>query len=176
MKHHFKEQVKESFMNFQFLIIVLGTIISLIFGIIFTSEILLYIAAIGILLILLYLIGFCSGLIRRKNVAKVRNGQIKYEPYTIDIKQFIEECQFGLFYSIIRINNQIYEVETQPDKVNSTNYDHFTCYINDQEIIGLDNFLNYKFDGLHSLKELDTIEFLEYNAADPRRYFIDHTI
>lgn len=89
--------------------------------------------------------GYFRGVKLRNNIDNVKNGNIKYEPYTID-------------------------------KTVSNNYDKFICYINETEIIGLDNFLNYKYDGVHCLDELNSIEFLEYNSNDPRLYFEEHKI
>ena len=96
--------------------------------------------------------------------------------YGPEINQFIEECKMGLMYSLVKINNEIYELETQPDEVNSKKFDNFICYINEKEIKGVDNFLNYKFDNVHSLKDLKEISFLEYNNADPKKYFVEKTI
>lgn len=55
-------------------------------------------------------------------------------------------------------------------------YNDFICYINDNEIKGVDNFFNFKFDGIHSFNDFDYIEFLEYNSSDPKKYFVDNII
>ncbi|MBP5647768.1 hypothetical protein J6X04_00535 [Candidatus Saccharibacteria bacterium] len=112
----------------------------------------------------------------QKHADDVRSGKNKYEPYTIDKKAFVEECKNGLMYSLIKIDDNVYEIETQLDKANSTDYDEFVCYINNEEIIGVDAFLNYKFDGVRSFSDLDTIEFLEYNNDEPKKYFVDRKI
>ena len=110
------------------------------------------------------------------NLDEIKKGKIKYPPYVIDKDRFIEECKSGLIYSIVRINGEIYELEVQLDNLSSKKYDRFICYINNTKIIGLDNFLNYKYDGVHIINDLKHIEFLEYNNENPKRYFGDKII
>ena len=43
-------------------------------------------------------------------------------------KEFLEECKMGLMYSIVKIDGNIYTLETQLDNVNSKKYDKFICY------------------------------------------------
>lgn len=127
----------------------------------------------SIFITILYTIYYIKITIHKKNVNRIKEGSLKYTPYTIDKTKFIEECKTGLIYSIVRIDNKIYELEVQPE---NKEYDKYVCYINNKEIVGLDNFLNYKYDGIHCLNDLKHIEFLEYNETDPRKYFIDHII
>ncbi len=176
MKKYVKSQLKESFLNIQFIIIFIVLIISLIISISNKSEFFIYLFLGCTFLVILFIIGFFRRIKMRKNLGEVKNGKLKYEPYTININQFIEECKMGLMYSLVKINNEIYELETQPDEVNSKKFDNFICYINEKEIKGVDNFLNYKFDNVHSLKDLKEISFLEYNNADPKKYFVEKTI
>ncbi len=176
MDKNIKDQLKESFFNIQFIMIFIITIVFIILYVFLEYSFLLYFIMFGLILVLLYIIGFFRGIKMRKHVALSRSGELKYEPYSIDRNRFIDECKIGLMYSLIRINGQIYEVETQLDKINSTNYNDFICYINDNEIKGVDNFLSFKFDGMHSFNDLDYIEFLEYNSSDPKKYFVDNII
>lgn len=183
MKENIKKQFKESFFNVKFLIILLALIGALLWlftkgktatehDITLVSRTLAWI----LLVMILYIISFFRSLKLRNNANRVRSGNFKYQPYTIDKAKFIEECKMGLMYSIVRIDGKIYEIETQIDKINSPKYDKYICYINETEIIGLDNFLNYKYDGTHCLNELNHIDFLEYNETDPRVYFEEHTL
>ena len=183
MKKNIKEQFKESFLNIRFLIIFLALIGTLLWlftkGKTATDHDLTLGSRIftGIIsIIIVYIIGFFRSLKLRNNADNVRSGKIKYKPYMIDKARFIEECKSGLIYSIVRIDGKIYELETQINKVKSPNFDKFICYINETQIIGLDNFLNYKYDGTHCLNELNNIEFLEFNETDPIVYFEDHKL
>ncbi len=171
MKKYIKVQFRESFINVQFFVILIATILCIILDLIFDYRFLFNLTLLGLFFIVLYIIGFFRSIRMRSYVDKVRSGTLKYEPYTIDKQRFIEECREGLLYSLVRINNVIYEVEALDDRTNDPA--QFICYINDNEIIGVDNFLNYKFDGVHSFNDLDTIEFLEYNHLDPKKYFVD---
>lgn len=110
------------------------------------------------------------------NLDEIKKGKLKYTPYVIDKEKFIRECKSGLIYSIVRINGEIYELEVQLDNISSKKYDNFICYLNNIKIIGLDNFLNYKYDGVHTLNELKHIEFLEYNNDNPKKYFDDKIV
>lgn len=176
MKKNLEKQFKESFINVQFIVIFIGTVLSIIFYFVANLDFLLIFFFLGLFLIVFYVIGFCKCVKMRNHADDIRNGNLKYKPYIIDKESFIFECKNGLIYSLIRINNVIYEIETQLDVINSTNYDRFICYVDENEIKGIDNFLNYKFDGVHSFNDLDTIEFLEYNNNDPKRYFVDKII
>lgn len=130
----------------------------------------------GIMGVSMYMWSYYVTIKEHKNVKKIKNGKIKYPSYIVDKKEFLEECKMGLMYSIVKIDGNIYTLETQLDNVNSKKYDKFICYINDIEIKGLDNFLNYKFDGKKSLNDLKKFEFLEYNNADPKKYFVDRIL
>ena len=176
MTDNVKEKFKESFISVQFIIIFVVTILSIIFYFVLNLEFLLYLFLFGLLLIILFVIGFVRNVKMQKHADDVRSGKNKYEPYTIDKKAFVEECKNGLMYSLIKIDDNVYEIETQLDKANSTDYDEFVCYINNEEITGVDAFLNYKFDGVRSFNDLDTIEFLEYNNDEPKKYFVDRKI
>ena len=166
-----KEKFKESFINIQFIAIFLGTIASIILYFFFTSEILLSIFLLGLFLTILFVVGFVKNIKSQKHTDSVRNGERKFESCFVDKNVFVNECRNGLLRSLIKIGDGVYEVETQLDDINSTNYDKFVCYFNDQEIVGVDAFLNYKFDGVHSLNDLNVIEFLEYDGGDPKKYF-----
>lgn len=183
MKNNKVEKFKESFLNFEFLVIMLIFIASLICLIAFNDKTyekygdLIVVFFLGSLfLIILFVIGYFKNIKMDDNLKDIKDGKIKYNPYIIDINRFIEECKMGLMYSLVRINNEIYELEIQLDKVNSNDYDKFTCYINDKEITGIDNFLNYKFDGNNCLMDFKEIEFLEYNKNDPKEYFVNKKI
>jgi ABC-type multidrug transport system fused ATPase/permease subunit len=176
MTSNVKEKFKESFVNVQFAIVLTVTILSIILYFVFNLEFLLYLFLFGLFLIILFVIGFLRNVKMQKHADDVRSGKNRYEPYTIDKETFVEECKNGLMYSLIRIDDNIYEVEAQLDRVNSTNYDNFVCYINNEEIVGVDAFLNYKFDGVRSFNDLDAIEFLEYNNNEPKKYFVDKKI
>lgn len=178
MKKNLKIQCKESFINIQFIIIFISTIFSAILYFGFHLDLLLYVFLLGLLFVGAFIIGFFREVKRRNYTDRVRNGVLKYEPYTVDKKTFLEECKnAGLLYSLIRINNIIYEIVAfPPGTVSPNNYSQYECYINDTKIIGLDSFLHYKFDGVHSFLDLDSIEFLEYNHDDPRKFFVDHIL
>ena len=173
MKKNTEIQYKESFVNIQFIIIFIVTILSAILYFVFHLAFSLYVFLIGLWFIVAFIIRFFSEVKRRNYIDKVRGGTLKYEPYIVDKKTFLEECKYGLGYSLIRINNTIYEIGVDVPSINSTS-NYYECYINETEIIGLDNFLHYKIDGVHSFLDLDSIEFLEYNHEDPRRCFEDH--
>lgn len=183
MKENIKKQFKESFLNIRFLIILLTLIGTLWWlftkGKTATNHDLTLASRLltgMISVVIIYIVGFFRSLKFRNNANNVRKGKIKYEPYTIDKSRFIEECKMGLIYSIVKIDGKIYELETQINRVKSPNYDKYICYINETKIIGLDKFLNYKYDGTHCLNELNHIDFLEYNETDPRVYFEEHTL
>lgn len=112
----------------------------------------------------------------KNNIKNVKNGIIKYAPFMVNKNEFIDECKTGLLHSIVKIDGKIYELEVQIDEKNVKKYDKFVCYIDENKIIGLDNFLNFKYDGAHCLNELNKIEFLEYNENDPREYFINRVL
>ena len=124
----------------------------------------------------IYILSTTILLEEKNNIKNVKNGIIKYAPYMVNKNEFIDECKTGLLHSIVRIDGKIYELEVQLNEKNVKKYDKFICYINDNEIIGLDKFLNFKYDGVHCLNELDKIEFLEYNENDPREYFINRVL
>ena len=174
MDNNIKKRIKESFMSVQFIIIAVITIASIVLYFTTDMNYLLYVIICGVGLIILYIIGFFRNIAMDKHALKIKEGNVKYNPYVVDKTTFINECKNGLMYSIIRVNNNIYEIEVQID--NSDNYDQFICYINDNEIIGLDNFLNFKLDNNYSLNDLNSIEFLEYNNTDPKKYFVDKII
>lgn len=183
MKNNKVEKFKESFLNFKFLVIMLIFIASLICLIAFNNktyekygDLIVAFFLGSLFLIILFVIGYFKNIKMDDNLKDIKDGKIKYNPYIIDINRFIEECKMGLMYSLVRINNEIYELEIQLDKVNSNDYDKFTCYINDKEITGIDNFLNYKFDGNNCLMNFKEIEFLEYNKNDPKEYFVNKKI
>ena len=177
MKKNVSDQLDESFKNVQFIIILIATILSFILYLVFNNlDFFFYIFLAGLALIMLYIIGFFRGLRLRNHVSDVKNGQRKYQPYIIDKARFIEECKTGLLYSMIEVDNNVYGIEVQLDEINSENYDKFTCYIDKTEIVGLDNFLNHKLNGAHSLNDLDSVKFLDYANGDPKKYFEDRTI
>ena len=176
MSKSVKDCVKESFMNGQFIAIAIATVVLFFLYMAFKTDLLLYLFLTGTLFIALYIIGFFNNVSSVKSVENAKEGSLKYEPYIVDKETFIEDCKSGLMYSLVRINNNIYGIETQLDKISSINYDKFICYINDEEITGLDNFLNYKFDGTHSFNDLHNIEFLEYNHNDPKEHFENNAI
>lgn len=113
---------------------------------------------------------------KTNKLEEIKKGNQKYESYFLNNEDFIKECKTGLFYSIVRIKGEIYELEVQLDEVCSEDYDNFICYINDTEIKGLNNFLNYDLGNNTYLKDLTTIEFIEYNNTDPKKYFVDGII
>lgn len=158
-------------MNGQFMAIFGFTILNILLYIFLHVNLFLYLFFLDLFLVILYVIGYFHNVMIAKHANDVRNGDIEYSPYIIDKERFIEECRSGLLYSLVRIDGNIYEIEVQLDKVNSTNYDEFVCYINDNEIIGVDNFLSYKYDDIHSFNDLEDIEFLEYNHVEPSKYF-----
>ncbi len=134
-----------------------------------------------LLFVIAVVISVVSGIIinkkRKKNINSLEQGNLKYPPYIIDKTTFIEECKMGLVYSTIRINSKIYEIETTPgDNKSIYDYDSFICYINKNEIIGIDNFLNYKLEDNNTLNDLENIEFLECNEDDPKKYFVDRIL
>lgn len=178
-----KDEDNDNFFNIYSAIILLLIIVSsiclLINNKIVDNDIRILIAflfIISLFIMVLYVISHFRITKMKKNINNLKDGKIKWLPYTIDRATFIEECKTGLIYSIVRIDGKIYELETQIDNIKSPKYDKFICYINENEIIGLDNFLNYKYDGIHCLNELSHIEFLEFNETDPRTYFVNHTI
>ena len=113
---------------------------------------------------------------KTNKLEEIKKGNQKYESYFLNNEDFLKECKTGLFYSIVRIKGEIYELEVQLDEVCSEDYDNFICYINDTEIKGLNNFLNYDLGNNTYLKDLNTIEFIEYNNTDPKKYFVDGII
>lgn len=176
MDENVKKQLKKSFGNVQFCVITILTIVSCIGYFMADIEILKDVFVLGVFLIAIFVYGFFKGLKMEKNIENVKNGKLKYEPYILNKEAFVKECENGLMYSLIRINNEIYEIETQLDEVESKNYDKFTCFINENEIQGLENFFNFKFDNGTCLKDMNEIEFLEYNNNDPKEYFVNGVI
>ena len=111
----------------------------------------------------------------RNHQDQLAQGKIKYPPIKIDHDKFIEECKSGLIPSCIRVNGKVYSITTQIGE-SGDDVESFTCYVDDNEIKGLTNFLNYKIGDQFSLNELAEIEFLECNNGDPSKYLIEHKV
>lgn len=167
-----KKLFNDCFNTIQFLLFIIIMFVGLIvFLIKKDSDFFLYVFLIGLFLVGLTIFGYFRGIKMLKKEYAVKNGEYKFpwEPYSMPINDFLKECESGFFHSYVKVNDNIHIIEVQlDDECKSVS----TCYIDDIEFKMLDDFLNFKIDGIISLKEMNYIVILETIGEDPSKIFL----
>ena len=164
-----KKQLKDTFGSKQFLVFLIYPLFWIIISLFWKNKILNNILYLDLFFIFLTILGYFHDYTRLKKDYLLKSGKLKlkWQPYLMPRKVFLEECESGFFYSYIEVNGKIHNIEVQIDKVKKA--ETKLAFIDDNGFDNLDDFFNFQIDGTTCLNDLEFIPVLECLNQDPHK-------
>ena len=107
---------------------------------------------------------------REQRLIEVKKGNIKYKPIELNYDDFINLCRKGLPVSIIKLDNEYYNISCVLYEDIETEKYKFLCTINNRRFRSLEALKNYKFNG-KKLNEFNKIIIMEIDNNDPKDFY-----
>lgn len=107
---------------------------------------------------------------REQRLIEIKEGNIKYKPIEVNYGDFINLCRKGLPVSIIKLDNEYYNIScVLYEDIDTENY-KFLCTVNNKRFRSLETLKNYKFNG-KKLNEYNKIIIMEIDNHDPKDFY-----
>lgn len=107
---------------------------------------------------------------REKRLIEIREGNIKYDPIELSYNDFISLCRKGLPTSIIKLDNEYYNISCVLYEDLETEKYKFICTINNKRLRSIEALMNYNFNG-KKLSNYNKIIIMEIDNKNPKEFY-----